>query len=84
MEVAAGVIGIAGVVGIAKELGCAILKIKEFCHDIKHAPEELLDTINSIEYFGSVLKHMGEVQTDNLRAISNNSSIEPNHVSADN
>ena len=68
LDVAAGALGI---VGVAGQLASSILKIKNFCKDVKNAPEELLDTIGSVENFSKILIRLGEGQTRDLKDIKN-------------
>jgi hypothetical protein len=68
LDVAAGALGIAGVAG---QLASSILKIKNFCKSVKNAPEELLDTIASVENFSKILIRLGEGQTRALDDMKN-------------
>ena len=54
--------GSLGVIGGAQQLAASIFKIKDFCKDVKNAPEELLDTIRSMENFSKILMRLDEGQ----------------------
>ena len=68
LDVGAGALGI---VSVAQQLMASIWKIKTFCKDVKNAPEELLDTISTIDNFGKILMRLGEAQTRDLNDMRN-------------
>ena len=57
------VAGSLGVIGVAQQLAASIFKIKDFCKDVKNAPEELLDTIRSMENISKILMRLDEGRT---------------------
>lgn len=59
LDAAAGVVGI---LGVAQQLTSSVIKIKQFCLNVKNAPDELLDTIQTLEHFSTMLKRLGEHQ----------------------
>lgn len=65
------VAGSLGIIGVAQQLTTSIIKIKSFCKDVKDAPEELLDTISSIENFNNILMRLGEHQDRRLQQMKN-------------
>ena len=63
--------GSLGIVGVAQQLLQSILKIAAFCEDVKDAPVETKDTIDSIENTGRILIRLSESDAESSRASSN-------------
>lgn len=60
------VAGSLGIVGVGQQLLQSVLKIRDFCRDVRDAPAELQDTLLSIESMGRTLIRLGEIDTTSM------------------